>query len=144
LRSWSPLYSFAFFVVELLFYLIRAYPRNLRQKGFAFPITAITAMSAITAIPFAFPITRCPDHQINRSLPQPSACVPQLATHPGVAPLLKTRGQPHFDRPVTGRSKAFSCIFQPSNLVQFQLVFLIITVRSAEGCKPLLWLIDEC
>jgi len=57
-------------------------------------------------------------------------------THPGVAVLLQTKAQPQFDRPVTDRSKAFSPVFQLSNLTQFQPDFFVLTVRSAEGRKP--------
>jgi len=47
--------------------------------------------------------------------------------------LLKTKAEPQFDRTVTDRSKAFSPVFQPSNLAQFQPDFSVFTVRSAEG-----------
>src|SRR4249920_3437295 len=54
-------------------------------------------------------ITRSPD------LLQPSACVPQPATHPPIAPLLKTKAKVQFDWTVTERSKPFFCVFQRSN-----------------------------
>jgi hypothetical protein len=65
---------------------------------------------------------------------QPSACVSRYIAHPGVDALLKTKAQPQFDRAVSDRSKFSFYVFQQSNPAQFPLVFLVLTVRSAEGC----------
>ena len=64
---------------------------------------------------------------------QPSACLPRYIAHPGVGLLLKTKAQPQFDRTVTDRSKLLFCPFHHFNLLQFHPVFLVLTVRSAEG-----------
>jgi len=61
-----------------------------------------------------FPITRSPDVRSPDFL-QPSACVPQPATHPGVGLLLKTNAKVQFDRAVTGRSKSLFDRFCQSN-----------------------------
>jgi hypothetical protein len=52
---------------------------------------------------------------------------------PPIDALLKTKAQPQFDRAVTERSKIFFRVFQPSNQDQFQPIFFVFTVRSAEG-----------
>jgi hypothetical protein len=56
---------------------------------------------------------------------------------PPIDALLKTKAQPQFDRTVTERLKFFFRVFQPSNHAQFQPVFFVFTVRSAEGCNRL-------
>jgi hypothetical protein len=51
--------------------------------------------------------------------------------------LLKTKAQPQFDKTVKRLSKPLFHVFQQSNPAQFQPVFSVFTVRSAEGRKPL-------
>jgi hypothetical protein len=75
------------------------------------------------------------DDARSRRFLQPSACVLQPTTHPGVGALLQTKAQLPFDRPVTERSKTIFYLFQRSNPAQFRLCFLCFTVRSAEGRK---------
>jgi hypothetical protein len=81
-----------------------------------------------------FPITGSPDHLIFQ---QPSACVLQPATHPGVDVLLQIQAQVPFDRPVTDRSMPFFSVFPGYNQAQFQLCFLIFTVgrERVVGCS---------
>jgi hypothetical protein len=49
--------------------------------------------------------------------------------------LLKTKAKVPFDRAVDRTVEAFFCLFQRSNLAQFQPDFSVFTVRSAEGRK---------
>jgi hypothetical protein len=59
-------------------------------------------------------------------------------TPPPIALLLKTKAQPQFNRAVDRTVEAFFCVFQRSNLAQFQACFLASVVRSAEGRKSYL------
>jgi hypothetical protein len=58
-------------------------------------------------------------------------------TPPPIALLLKTKGQPQFNRAVDRTVEAVFCVFQPSNLAQFQACFLLSAVRPAEGRKAI-------
>jgi hypothetical protein len=96
-------------------------------KVLAFPIPAMSAMTR--------------DHGDRRAMRATSLCLrPSARTPPGVGVLLITKAQPQFDRAVTERSKLFFAVFQRSKSAQFQPVFFVFTVRSAEGrnalCSP--------
>jgi hypothetical protein len=78
---------------------------------------AMTAIPAMTAI-FA------------------SLCLhPSASDPPPIAPLLKTKIKPQFDRAVDRTVEAFFSVFQGFNRGQFRRCFLVSTVRSAEGRK---------
>jgi hypothetical protein len=62
---------------------------------------------------------------------------PSARYPPPIALLLKTKVQPQFDSTVDRAVEAFFCVFQQSNLAQFQPCFLVSAVRSTEGRKPL-------
>jgi hypothetical protein len=55
---------------------------------------------------------------------------------PPIAPLLKTKAQPQFDRTVTERSKLFFRVFQPSNQAQFQSVFSFLLFGRQRVARP--------
>ena len=78
------------------------------------------------------PISRSPDHPILAAL----CLCPSARTPPPIDVLLITKAKVPFDRAVTERSKRFLAFFQRSNLAQFQPIFLVSTVRPAEGRKP--------
>src|SRR5690349_16881052 len=74
------------------------------------------------------------DYGDRRVLRATALCLrPSAMTPPPIDVLLKTKGKPQFDRAVTERSKALFYVFQQSNPAQFQPVFSVLTVRSAEG-----------
>jgi len=74
------------------------------------------------------------DYGDRRALRATALCLRPSATDPTPHKvLLKTKVKPQFDRTVTGRSKALFYVFQQSNPAQFQPVFSVLTVRSAEG-----------
>src|SRR5690242_9862683 len=81
---------------------------------FAFPITAMSAIGAPCA-------------------PQPSACVPQPQPPPPIAPLLKTKIKPQFDRAVTERSNPFFRFFTVPINSQFQPCFLVFWCPVGRG-----------
>jgi hypothetical protein len=70
---------------------------------------------------------------------QPSADVPS-ARHPTpIAPLLKAKAKPQFERPVESLSTPLFSAFQGSNRGQFWPCFLVQGVRSAEGRGAHVW-----
>src|SRR5579864_7209446 len=98
IRFSSPLCSFVSFEV----------------KGFAFPITAMAAITAIPAI---------------GALRATALCLRPSASDPTpLDVLLITKAQPQFDRAVDRTVEAFFRVFQWSNLAQFQPDFSVFTV----------------
>src|SRR5256885_15056992 len=68
------------------------------------------------------------------ALRAPALCLRLSASDPPpIAPLLKTKAEVTFERPVKGLSRPFFPVFQGFNRGQFQPCFLVPDVRSAEG-----------
>jgi hypothetical protein len=67
---------------------------------------------------------------------------PSARTPPPISVLLKTKVKPQFDRTVDRTVEALFPAFQGFNQAQFQPCFLVFTVRSAEGYKAAMLLLN--
>jgi hypothetical protein len=79
-----------------------------KTLGLGFCYSDLSRISVIRVDPwsgFAFPITAIPVIFVALCL------CPSARPHPGVDALLKTKGQPQFDRTVDRAVEAFFCVF---------------------------------